>query len=201
MKKILLFALILVTYSLQAQRNWKFVNIQQPIVVSGPNLVETGSLSDFANVTGTASASQVFSFIGTNLTGSVTFTAGTATEVSTNNSTWASTAVYTQSGGNASGNVYVRVTAANGVNSGSSSITSSGGGSGVNTITVPYNWNTSAVPSLSATPTTLSLGTVTAGTAGTAQTTTVTFGGTNITATPPSNVELSKDGGTTWNGN
>ena len=199
MKK-LLFLLFLSPILVKAQvpRVFQFINNQQPVVVSGPNINVTGFLNQFTNVTGTVSSTQLISFIGSNLTTNVSGAlTGSGLEISSNNSSFGSTVSYTQSGGSASGNVYLRVAAATGVGSGSGWLILSS--TGATPDSIAYSYTTSAVASLSISPTSLTLPTTASGTAGARDTVIVTFAGTSITTSvPPTGTEVSVDGGNTY---
>jgi hypothetical protein len=64
-----------------------------------PLITTTGTFTAFSTTAGNASASQSITVNGTNLTASITATAPTGFEVSSNNSTWGPTATIAQSGG------------------------------------------------------------------------------------------------------
>ena len=81
-------------------------------VTGGATVGVTGSLTAFTTTAGTASAAQTVSVSGTNLSASIIATAPSGFEVSSDGTAYASTATYTQSGGNASGTLYVRFSAA-----------------------------------------------------------------------------------------
>lgn len=192
MKGLLTFLLALLGLSSFSQRNYDFSKIAAP--PSGPTIIPSGSLTAFNTVQGTPSGDQMFTFTATNLTGSVTFTAGSGMEVSTNGSTWASTAVYSQSGGNASGTVHNRIAAATTVgNYNSNQVGTSAGATPVN---VPYTATVTAqAVSLSVSPGTITNLNSTAGTAGASQSVIVTFANLigNVNVVPFSPVEVSVD--------
>jgi predicted RNA-binding protein with TRAM domain len=81
----------------------------------GPTITIAGGTSAtataFTTTYGTASAAQEFAIAGTNLTASITATAPTGFQVSSNGTDWGSTATLTQSSGSASGTLQVRLAA------------------------------------------------------------------------------------------
>jgi len=78
-----------------------------------PTIYASGTLTNFVTTNGTASAAQSISVTGSNLTASITNTAPTGFEVSTNGSAYAGAVYFPQDGSsNASGTLYVRLAAA-----------------------------------------------------------------------------------------
>lgn len=153
-------------------------------------ITPSGSLTAFTCVTGTASASQSFTFTAVQLTANVVWNAGSGMEVSSDNTTFASTATYTRSGTTASGTVYTRVAAATGPGSYSGNI--SGTSAGAGTALVPYSATVSPLPSLSVTGS-FSAFTTTQGTPSASQSVTVSGSGltANASVSAPTGYEVS----------
>jgi len=79
---------------------------------SSPLINATVTFTNFISTYGTASPAQNFAVSGVNLTGSITGAAAPGFELSTNSSTaYGNTAVIPASGGNASGTIYIRLSA------------------------------------------------------------------------------------------
>lgn len=194
---VILLVAILSLASARAQRPADITSMQQP--PQGPAITHSGTLANFTTVTGTPSGDETFTFTGTGLTASVTWTAGANMQVSTDGSTWSSTAIYSQSGGNSSGTVHNRVASTAPQGSLSGSVTAA---STTASDAVAYTATVSGVPALSVAPTSLSGVNGTVGTAGTPQNLVYTFAnlGSNLALTTTTPIEISQDGGSTWNG-
>ncbi|MBU6303154.1 MAG: alkaline phosphatase D family protein, partial [Verrucomicrobia bacterium] len=82
-----------------------------PVAVSTPTITGGATATALSTTYGTASTAQTFSISGSNLTASITATAPTGFEVSSDGTTYGSTATFTQSGGSASGTLSVRLAA------------------------------------------------------------------------------------------
>ena len=94
-----------------------------------PTVTVTGSASALSTVVGSPSSSTSVSVTGVNLTANITATAPSSDfQVSSNDSSWGNTATFTQIGGNASGTLYIRLSAAAPVSSpsGNVALTSTG---------------------------------------------------------------------------
>ncbi|MEI6194508.1 MAG: InlB B-repeat-containing protein, partial [Verrucomicrobiota bacterium] len=76
-----------------------------------PAITGAATATAFTTTYGTASTAQTFAISGANLTASITATAPTGFEVSSNGSSYGATATFPQSGGNASGTLSVRLAA------------------------------------------------------------------------------------------
>jgi len=111
---------------------------------STPTATITGAAttSAFTTTYGTTSTQQSFSISGSNLTASVTATAPTGFEVSSNGTTWGSTATFTQTSGSASGTLSVRIKSnASAGNYNSQNIVLSSTGASSQNITTPVSGN------------------------------------------------------------
>lgn len=194
MKKLLF--LLLFPVIAQAQLN-DFSHIQIPSVTPTITLSPNTSFpTTFTNFAGSASSTQTLAYSFTNLSGSngsITFPSWI--EISLDGgSTYTGTSPITGLG-NSSVNALARVKSATTTGSyGPSAITFAA--TGATSQTCNASATVSPTPALSASPTTVSGVSGTAGSPGTAQTTVVTFASTTVTATPPTNVEVSQDGTT-----
>lgn len=197
MRKIIFIALFWPTF-LQAQRVFDLSNLPQDVALPSPNVtIEKTSLPEFANNAGTASAYATCNYTYADLTtsnGGITLPSGF--EGSTNGGSSYQTSFTGLSSG--SGTLRVRVAASTAAGTyGPININFTIGGVTVKTCSVTATVSNSAT--LSASPTSITGLNGTSGTAGTPQTDTITFSGTTISATAPSNTEISQDGGSTWN--
>lgn len=195
MKKIL-FLLLLSPFLAQSQI--LRLNLIADTAAPAPSVIITGTYTSFTTVTGTPSGSQSVTFVGSNLLGSVTFTARTGMQVSSDNSSWGTTAVYTQSGGSNSGTVWARIASATSVGTYNDSIVATSSGLNPNP-GVAYSATVTSVPSPSLTVTgSFTNFTTTSGTPSAAQT--VTVSGSNLVddclITWPTGFEGSLDGST-----
>jgi hypothetical protein len=122
---------------------------------SVPTATITGSTTTTAFTTtyGTASTPQSFSISGSNLTASVTATAPTGFEVSSDGTTYGSTATFTQSSGSASGTLRIRLktnASATGTYNSNNIVISSTGATSQN-ITTPSTGNSVSTKTLTIT--------------------------------------------------
>jgi len=169
--------------------------------------VTPASLSGFTTTVGSPSASQNYTLSGSNLTpasGSITVTAPTDYEVSTDNTTFSGSVSVPYSGGTlASTPIYVRIAASAPVGSPSGNVTNAGGGATTQNVAVSGTVNP-ITPFLTVTPATLSGFTTTTGTASASQNYTLSGGNLtpasgSITVTAPTDYEVSTDN-TTFSG-
>jgi hypothetical protein len=115
-----------------------------PAAASSPTISGAATASAFTTTYGTASTPQSFSITGSALTNDIIATAPTGFEVSSDGTTYANTANFTQSSGNASGTLYIRLTATaavSGTYNSQNIVLSSTGASSIN-ITTSSSGNT-----------------------------------------------------------
>ena len=165
------------------------------------NLSQT-SLSLGTTTSGTASTpAQSFTVDGTALSNNVVITAPTGVQLSIDSgATWQTSETLTPTTGTlATTTIQARISASASVGSITGNITNVSTGATEKDISVSGTVN--ALPALSVSTTSLSLGTTTTGTAS-SPVQTYTISGTsltnNVSITAPTGVELSKDSGTTW---
>ncbi len=89
-----------------ATTSGNYINVPFSAVITG-----TAATTAFTTTYGTSSAVQSFPVSGTGLTTSITATAPTGFEVSSDGIAYGNTASFAQTGGNASGTLYIRLTA------------------------------------------------------------------------------------------
>ena len=171
--------------------------------VGAPSVsISPASLALGTATAGTAGTSQTYTVSGANLTSNLIVTPPSGVEVSDDGgTTWHATLTYEPVAGTvATKTILARISATATAGSITGSITNASTGATTENVTVTGTVTAVGAPSVTISPSTLSLGTTTAGTAGTSQTYTVS--GSNLTSslvvTPPTGVELSDDGGTTW---
>ncbi len=164
--------------------------------------VSNTSLSLGTTTTGTASnPGQTYTVSGTNLTNNVVITAPTGVELSKDGgATWQTSETLIPTNGTlAITTIQVRISASATIGSITGNITNIS--SGATELDISVSGNVNALPSISVSNTSLSLGTTTTGTASN-PVQTYTVSGANLTnnfvITAPTGVELSKDGGATW---
>lgn len=196
MKKIIILITTLFTVFISNAQTVRGYSMKQP--PNGPTINPSSSMTTFTATAGTPSASQNFTFIGTGLTGSVTWTPDAPMEVSSDNTTFTTSVTYTQTGGSASGTVYVRVKGS--ATNGSFSGNIVGTNTGATSVNVPFSATVGGNPSMSVSPNIITNLNSASGTAGAAQTFNVTFANLtgNVTVTSFSPVEISQNGGSTW---
>ena len=164
--------------------------------------VSANSLDLGTTTTGTAGTPQDYTIGGTDLTNNVLIVAPTNVELSDNGGTSWSTVLtlIPTSGTVATTTVEARITAAAGVGSISGSITNASTGASEMDITVTGSV-IAVPPTLTVSPSTLTLGTTTTGTPGTPADYDISGVSltNNVVITAPTGVELSDNSGTTWN--
>jgi hypothetical protein len=153
------------------------------IVAGGsvPTITGATTATAFSTTYGTASAAQSFAVSGSNLTNSLTATAPSGFEVSSDGSTYAGIATYPQTGGSAGGTLWIRLaaTAASGAYDSQNIVLSSGGATNVN-ITTASSGNTVSQATSTAT---VAVNNSPATYNGLGQAATVTLSGTNTIGT------------------
>jgi hypothetical protein len=183
--------------------------VEQDVAVTGtvnavatPTIIVSPTSLDLGTATaGTAGTAQTYTVSGSNLTAGIVITAPTGVEISSDGgASYHTTLTLTPSSGTVASttiNAHISATAAGGAISGKITDTSTGAAEQDVTVT-----GTVAVagPAITVTPSALALGATTAGTAGTAQTYTISGTGltTAVTVTAPTGVEVSSDGGVTY---
>jgi len=108
------------------------------LVTPSPSISGATTTAAFTTTYGTVSTAQTFSIGGSNLSASITATAPTGFEVSSDGTTYGTTATFTQSGGSASGSLRVRLkanAAVSGSYNGQNIVLSSTGATSVNIVT------------------------------------------------------------------
>ena len=164
--------------------------------------VSTSSLALGTTTAGTAGYAQSFTVNGTNLAAAVAVAAPSGVEMSDDGGhTWSSSLNLNESSGAlASTTIDARISADAGAGNLGGSIAINSAGATEMDIAVSGTITAAGTPTILVSTTSLSLGTTTAGTAGTAQT--YTISGVSLTAaitiTAPSGVQLSDNGGSTW---
>ena len=172
------------------------VNPTTPTMDVSPSILNLGTV-----VTGTASTPQDYTIGGTSLTNNIVITAPTGVQISDNSgAAWSTTLTLTPTSGTVdSTTVEVRISAAASVGPISGSITNVSTGTTTENVSISGIVNPTT-PTLNVSSTSLALGTVVTGTAGTPQD--YNIGGTSLTAniviTAPTGVELSDNSGTSW---
>jgi hypothetical protein len=172
------------------------VTAAAPTIVVSPNSLDLGTTA-----TGTAGTAKTYTVSGTNLTAGLVITAPTGVEVSSDGgASYHTTVTLTPASGTvASTTINVRITSSAAVGAISGKITDTSTGATEQDVTVTGTV-TAPAPTIVVSPNSLDLGTTQSGTAGTAQTYTVS--GSNLTAglviTAPTGVEVSSDGGTSY---
>jgi hypothetical protein len=168
-----------------------------PTISVSPNTLDLGS-----TVLGTAGTAKTYTVSGSNLAAGIVITAPAGVEVSSDGGTsYHSTVTLTPASGTvASTTINTRITSSAPQGAISGKITDTSTGATEQDVTVSGTVNSAAAPTISVTPSSLDLGTTVVGTAGSAQTYSVS--GSNLTAgiviTAPAGVEVSSDGGTSY---
>jgi hypothetical protein len=200
MKKQLAFLCLFLPILAQAQI-LNMTNVKAPATLSPTLTTSTLTLDLGSNIVGNPGTAYTFTLNGQALTNSlVTLTWTSNVEGSTDNANWGSPKTYVVAGGVITGQpvtVYCRIkgSAPAGTLSGQSvTITCSP----APPVTVALTGIVGATPTLSANPTSISGLNGVLGNPGTPQTVSVSFQNSVITATPPTNTEISQDGGSTW---
>lgn len=80
-----------------------------PVAASTPTITGAATAAAFTTTYGTASTAQTFTVGGSNLSASITATAPTGFEVSSDGTTYGGTATFSQTSGSASGTLYARL--------------------------------------------------------------------------------------------
>lgn len=198
MKK-LLFLLCLIPALVQGQI-LNMTNIKQP-ANANPTLSPSTLLLDLGSVVqGNAGTDFTITLNGSNLSAATVVLTWTGnTEGSKDGSSWGGTQTYSVATGTIPGQpvtVHSRIksTAPVSTISGLIQIRSTG----ALPVDVSLTGSVTTVPSLSANPTSITGLNGVTGTAGTPQTVSVTFQASTITATAPTNTEVSQDGGGSW---
>ncbi len=164
--------------------------------------VSTSSLNLGTATAGTAGTAQAYTVSGSSLTAEIVLTAPSGVELSDNGgNSYSTTLDLAESGGTvASTTIDARISATAATGPVSGSITNTSTGATEQGVSVSGTVNAVGTPTITVSTNSLNLGTTTAGTAGTAQTYTVS--GSNLTAeivlTAPSGVELSDNGGNSY---
>jgi len=150
-------------------------------LVPTPTITGAATATAFTTTYGMASTAQSFAISGINLTNSLTATAPTGFEVSSDGSTYAGIATYPQTGGSAGGTLWIRLaaTAASGAYDSQNIVLSSGGATNVN-ITTASSGNTVSQATSTAT---VAVNNSPATYNGLGQAATVTLSGTNTIGT------------------
>jgi hypothetical protein len=164
-----------------------------PTLVASPGSLTLGTVT-----TGTAGSTYSYTLSGANLTTNVTVTAPTGVQISNNGTTWNTTLTEDETSGTLSSTtIYVRISATATAGAISSNVTNASAGATTEDVAVTGTVN--GIPTITVSPGSLALGTVTAGTAG--STYSYTLSGlnltSNVTVTAPTGIEISDDG-TTW---
>jgi large repetitive protein len=165
--------------------------------------LSTSSLALGTTTAGTAGYAQSFTISGTNLAAAVSVAAPSGVEMSDDGGqTWSSALYLNESGGTLAGTtIEARISAGAGAGNIGGSIASTSTGATAKDVAVSGTITAAGTPTILVSTTSLSLGTTTAGTPGTAQS--YTIGGVSlsaaITVAAPSGVQISDDGGNTWN--
>jgi len=179
---------------------------EQDITVSGtvtaPTItVSTNSLDLGTTTQGTPGDSQSFTVSGSNLTADILLTAPTGVELSDNGSSYSTTLDLAESGGTVgTTTILARIAATAPVGPVSGVIAADSTGATEQDISVSGTVNPVPTPTITVSTSSLNLGTTTQGTAGSAQSFTVS--GSNLTAdillTAPSGLQLSNNGGSSY---
>ena len=171
--------------------------------VAAPTVTIVGGPLNLGTVvTGTAGTPQTYTIAGSNLTADIIIAAPTGVEISKDGgATWHTTLTLAESGGSvATTTIQARITSTATVGSLTGSISNSSTGATAQDVTASGTVNAVATPTVTIVGGPLDLGTVVTGTAGTPQS--YTIAGSNltsdITVAAPTGVEISKDGGSTW---
>ena len=163
--------------------------------------VSNTSLSLGTTIAGNASALvQTYTVSSTNLTNNVVITAPTGVELSKDGgATWQTSETLIPVNGTLASTMQVRISASAAVGSITGNITNVS--TGATELDISVNGAVIGLPAISVSNTSLNLGATTTGTAS-SPALTYTVSGTNLTSnfviTAPTGVELSKDGGATW---
>ncbi len=165
-------------------------------------VVSTSSLALGTTTQGTAGAAQSFTVSGSNLTADIILAAPSGVDLSDNGGTSYSSTLDLVESNDTVGTttVLARITAGAPAGPVSGMIAADSRGAAERDITVTGTVNPASVPAITVSTSSLSLGTTTEGTAGSAQSFTVS--GSNLTAdillTAPSGVQLSDNGGSSY---
>lgn len=129
-------------FSKNSTTQYRIDDVKLTGVQSTPTITGSATTSAFTSTYGSASTAQSFSISGSNLTANLVATAPTGFEVSADGTSYGTTATFSQTGGNASGTLYIRLSALAAVGSYNSKniVLSSTGATSVN-ITTPSTGN------------------------------------------------------------